>query len=378
MPTLSKEHKPLSQPSQVIPGAGVASSNQNIKMGKKIWIDLDNSPHVPFFAPIAEELGRRGYPVLMTARDCFQVRELADLFGLKYKLIGHHYGKNKVLKIIGLCTRALQMMPTAVREKPALALSHGSRSQLILSKLLGIPAVMIGDYEFATLFALVRPAWLIVPEVIPDAALNSSKSRVMKYPGIKEDVYAQNFIPQSEIVKQLGLDDGRLVVTIRPPATEAHYHVPESDELFEEVLNYLGDLPDVKMILLPRNDRQAAAIRKARPELFSSGKVTVPNHVVDGLNLVWYSDLVISGGGTMNREAAALRVPVYSIFRGKIGAVDRYLAADGRLTLIEDRSQVRTKLLLKRRIRPAKPTGCSDVSLMSLVEHIISIVEETC
>jgi predicted glycosyltransferase len=314
----------------------------------------------------------------MTARDCFQVRELADLFGLKYKLIGHHYGKNKVLKIIGLCTRALQMMPTAVREKPALALSHGSRSQLILSKLLGIPAVMIGDYEFATLFALVRPAWLIVPEVIPDAALNSSKSRVMKYPGIKEDVYAQNFIPQSEIVKQLGLDDGRLVVTIRPPATEAHYHVPESDELFEEVLNYLGDLPDVKMILLPRNDRQAAAIRKARPELFSSGKVTVPNHVVDGLNLVWYSDLVISGGGTMNREAAALRVPVYSIFRGKIGAVDRYLAADGRLTLIEDRSQVRTKLLLKRRIRPAKPTGGSDVSLMSLVEHIISIVEETC
>jgi predicted glycosyltransferase len=297
---------------------------------------------------------------------------------LKYKLIGHHYGKNKALKMIGLGTRALQLLPTAIREKPALALSHGSRSQLILSKLLGIPAVMIGDYEFATLFALVRPAWLIVPEVIPDAALKSSKSRVMKYPGIKEDVYAQNFIPQPEIVKQLGLDDGRLVVTIRPPATEAHYHVPESDELFEEVLNYLGDLPDVKVILLPRNHRQASAIRKARPELFSSGKVTIPSHVVDGLNLVWYSDLVISGGGTMNREAAALRVPVYSIFRGKIGAVDRYLAADGRLTLIEDPSQVRTKLVLTRRIRPAKPARGSDASLVALVEHIVSIVEETC
>jgi hypothetical protein len=132
------------------------------------------------------------------------------------------------------------------------------------------------------------------------------------------------------------------------------------------------------MILLPRNDRQATAIRKARPELFSSGKITVPSHVVDGLNLVWYSDLVISGGGTMNREAAALGVPVYSIFRGKIGAVDRYLAADGRLTLIEDRGQVRSKLLLKRRTRPAKPTGGGDASLMRLVEHIISITEETC
>jgi uncharacterized protein len=378
MPTLSKEDKTLSHSSPASSKVGVTSSIRSVKAGKKIWIDLDNSPHVPFFAPIAEELGRRGYPVLLTARDCFQVRELAELFELQYKLIGHHYGKNKVLKVIGLCMRALQMLPTAVREKPVLALSHGSRSQLILSKLLGIPAVMIGDYEFATLFAFVRPGWLIVPEVIPDAALNSSKSRVMKYPGIKEDVYAPNFIPKPEIVKQLGLGDGHLIVTIRPPATEAHYHVHESDELFEEVLNYLGDLPDIKMILLPRNDRQADAIRKARPELFSSGKVTVPNHVVDGLNLVWYSDLVISGGGTMNREAAALGVPVYSIFRGKIGAVDRYLAADGRLTLIEDRSQVRSKLVLKRRIRPEKPTVGSDISLMSLVERIISIVEETC
>jgi predicted glycosyltransferase len=378
MQTLSQEDKALPQTSQVIPKVGGPSCNESVKMGKKIWIDLDNSPHVPFFAPIAEELERRGYPVLFTARDCFQVRELADLVGLKYKLIGHHYGKNKVLKMIGLGTRALQMLPTAVREKPALALSHGSRSQLILSTLLRIPAVMIGDYEFATLFAFVRPAWLIVPEVIPDSALNSSRRRVMKYPGIKEDVYAQNFIPQPEIVKQLGLDDGRLVVTIRPPATEAHYHVPESDELFEEVLNYLGELPGIKMILLPRNDRQGTAIRMARPELFSSGKVTIPSHVVDGLNLVWYSDLVISGGGTMNREAAALRVPVYSIFRGKIGAVDRYLAADGRLTLIESRSQVRTKLVLKHRNRPAKPAGGSDASLMRLVEHIVSIVEQTC
>jgi uncharacterized protein len=378
MPTVSKEDKALSQPSPAISKVGVTSSIRNVKAGKKIWIDLDNSPHVPFFAPIAEELERRGYPVLLTARDCFQVRELADLFELQYKLIGHHYGKNKVLKVIGLCTRALQMLPTVVREKPVLALSHGSRSQLILSKLLGIPAVMIGDYEFATLFAFVRPGWLIVPEVIPDAALKSSKSRVMKYPGIKEDVYAPNFMPKPEIVKQLGLGDGQLIVTIRPPATEAHYHVRESDELFDEVLNYLGDLPDIKMILLPRNERQADAIRKARPKLFRSGKVTVPNQVVDGLNLVWYSDLVISGGGTMNREAAALGVPVYSIFRGKIGAVDRYLAADGRLTLIEDRSQVRSKLLLKRRIRPAKPAVGSEISLMSLVEHIISIVEEKC
>jgi predicted glycosyltransferase len=345
---------------------------------KKIWIDLDNSPHVPFFSPIAEELENRGYSVLLTARDCFQVKELSDLMGLKYKLIGHHYGKNTVMKIMGLCTRALQMLPTAKREKPSLALSHGSRSQLILAKLLGIPAAMIGDYEFSTLFAVVRPEWLIVPEVIPDAAVSGFKSKVLKYPGIKEDVYAPKFVPQSQIVEDLGLGSGELIVTIRPPATEAHYHVPESDELFDEVLTYLAELPNIKMILLPRNEKQAIAIREERPALFDSGKVTIPKRVVDGLNLVWYSDLVISGGGTMNREAAALGVPVYSIFRGKIGAVDNYLASSGRLTLIESREEVRSKLLLKRRVRPERPVRASDASLQSLVEHIISIVERPC
>jgi predicted glycosyltransferase len=379
MPTL-REREDRTEP-EVANGSVAAqplASARNLKPGKKIWIDLDNSPHVPFFAPVIEELERRGYPVLVTARDCFQVRELSELMGLSYKLIGHHYGKNKIRKIFGLCTRALQMYPTASRAKPVLAVSHGSRSQLISSKLLGIPALMIGDYEHAKLFALVSPAWLMVPEVIPDSSLDGSKSRILKYPGIKEDVYAPQFRPNEEIVKQLGLDSGQLVVTVRPPATEAHYHVAESDELFEEVLNYLGALPNLKVILLPRNDRQAVAIRQARPELFSSGKVTIPTHVVDGLNLVWFSDLVISGGGTMNREAAALGVPVYSIFRGKIGAVDRYLAASGRMTLVESREEVRTKILLQPRIRPATPVSASDASLKTLVEHIIAIAEGKC
>lgn len=378
MQPLSTDPKVLIDGSQLPLGGQERVAMDGTKSGKKIWIDMDNSPHVPFFAPIIEELERRGYPVVLTARDCFQVRELSDLLGLRYELIGRHYGKNTLLKIVGLCMRALQLVPTTKQERPALSVSHGSRSQLIVSKLLGIPCVMIGDYEFATLFAVVRPEWIIVPEVIPDAALDSSKSRVLKYPGIKEDVYAPRFIPNPDIRKTLGLGDNRIIVTVRPPATEAHYHVPQSDELFEEVLDYLAGVPDVKMVLLPRNDRQADAIREARPELFRSDKITIPNHVVDGLNLVWYSDLVISGGGTMNREAAALGVPVYSIFRGRIGAVDRYLASSGRLTLIEDTSQVGTKLVLKRRVRPPKPILVSSASLHSLVEHIISIVEGTC
>jgi predicted glycosyltransferase len=239
---------------------------------------------------------------------------------------------------------------------------------------LGIPSVTIGDYEFAKLFAIVRPDWLIVPQVIPDDAVKGFKSRVLKYPGIKEEVYAPRFKPQGNIMQQLGLNDENLIVTIRPPATEAHYHVHESEELFDEVLDYLGDRTDVKIVLLPRNQRQADAIRASRPELFRSKKMIIPE-VVDGMSLIWHSDLVISGGGTMNREAAALGVPVYSIFRGKIGAVDRHLAANGRLTLIESREDVRRKLVLRHRHRRMEPTRTTSPTLEKVVEHIVSIVD---
>src|SRR4030095_7277594 len=170
-----------------------------------------------------------------------------DLLRVRYRRIGRHYGKNMLLKLAGLSIRALQVSPTVLGEKPDLAVSHGSRSQLLAAKLLGVPAVTIGDYEFAKLFAVVRPNWLIVPQVIPDDAVRSFKTKLLKYPGIKEDVYAPKFKPDSSILEELELGGGRVVVTIRPPATEAHYHVPESDRLFEAVLDRLGERSDVRL-----------------------------------------------------------------------------------------------------------------------------------
>jgi predicted glycosyltransferase len=345
----------------------------------KIWIDLDNSPHVPFFAPIVEELQQRGYTTVVTARDCFQVQELADLFHLNYKLIGRHSGKNKIRKMAGLCFRALQLIPTILKERPDLAVSHCSRSQLIVSTSLGIPSLFIGDYEFATGSVFIHPTWQMCPEVIPKAALAAAlqcnPDRIVKYPGIKEDVYVPRFVPDPRIKPQLGLQEQDLVVTLRPPASEAHYHNPQSDELFEAAIEVLSKKPDVKLVALPRNEKQAIGLKQRWPELFLNGKMRIPEHVVDGLNLIWYSDLVISGGGTMNREAAALGVPVYSIFRGKIGAVDHYLSMRGRLVLLENVRDVQTKILLVRRNRPAKPQNGDGTALSSIVKQIVAIMD---
>jgi uncharacterized protein len=340
----------------------------------RIWIDLDNSPHVPFFAPIIEELQKRNYSVMVTARDCFQVRELAELLHLEHKLIGRHSGKNKIRKLAGLIFRALQLLPCVIREKPDLAISVCSRSQLILSALLRIPTLLIGDYEFSTAWFLVRPNWLMCPEVIPNETLRLDLNRVLKYPGIKEDIYVPRFVPTPGIRAQLGLTEEQVVVVLRPPASEAHYHNPQSDVLFDAVLDFLSTKPHVKAVLLPRNERQAIDLKGRRPDLFSDGKLRIPEHVVDGLNLMWHSDLVISGGGTMNREAAALGVPVYSIFRGKIGAVDQYLSRHGRLVLVESVQDVQTKIRWVRRHRPAGLQERNSAALGSVMEQIMGVI----
>lgn len=359
----------LEDPAQVI-----AVSRTRAKRGK-IWIDLDNSPHVPFFAPIAEELEKRGYSVVLTARDCFQVRELADLFHLNYRLIGRHSGKNKIRKMAGLCFRAFQLIPAILREKPDLAVSHGSRSQLIVSTFLGIPSLFMSDYEFATGWAFIRPTCMVCPEVIPNTALRLDPNRILKYPGIKEDVYVPRFVPGRSVRPQLGLKEQEVVATIRPPASEAHYHNPQSEELFDAAVNFLSKSHDVKVVALPRNEKQAMELKKRWPDLFSNGKIRIPEQVVHGLNLIWYSDLVVSGGGTMNREAAALGIPVYSVFRGNIGAVDRYLSERGRLVLLESVQDVQTKIRLVRRNRPARPES-DGITLSSIVEQIVAILNE--
>jgi len=359
-------------------GTVIAKSDRlaSSTLSRKIWIDLDNSPHIPFFAPIIEELEKRGYSVLVTARDCFQVLGLARLHGLHHRVIGRHYGKSKILKIAGLGVRALQLVPTILRERPSMAISHGSRAQLAACWLLRIPSIVIIDYEFAQGLKLMQPRWVMCPEIVAPSAVRSYReNRVLTYPGIKEDVYVPRFMPNPSLRAELGLGSDDIVVTVRPPATEAHYHDPASEALLSSVFELLAAIRNTRIVLLPRNQRQEAALRRAWPKLFATGKMRVPAEVVHGLNLIWHSDLVISGGGTMNREAAALGVPVYSIFRGPIGAVDRYLASAGRLVLLESTDDVRHKIAVRRRDRGQAPNSDGGDTLRSIIKSIVGIVE---
>jgi predicted glycosyltransferase len=345
---------------------------------KKIWIDLDNSPHVPFFLPIIEELRKRGHEVILTARDSYQVCELLEFHHISCKVIGGHWGKHRALKILGTFARATRLVKLMLTERPDLTVSHGSRAQILCSYVLRIPSVAIGDYEFTARMGIVSPDWVFTPHFISDPQVLKAKKQVMKYPGLKEEVYVPRFKPDPSLRGRLGLETKDLVVTVRPPATEAHYHNQEAEVLLIAALNLLVHQPEVKVILLPRNEKQAKTLRAEWGEWITKKKIVIPSQVVDGLNLIWFSDLVISGGGTMNREAAALGVPVYSIFRGRIGAVDRHLAAEGRLVLLESVEDVRSKVILERRRTALADSSGDSTVLNCIVDGIISIAEYQC
>ena len=342
---------------------------------KRIWIDFDNSPHVPFFLPIIEELQTRGYQVILTARNSYQVCELLKFHRVSCRVIGGHWGKHRALKIFGTLLRAAQLLPCIIGKRADLAVSHGSRAQLLSSFLLGIPTVTILDYEFSARVGSVRSDWVFMPHFIPNGSAYPAKKQVLRYPGLKEDVYIPRFCPDPSLRRELGLSSEDLVVTLRPPANEAHYHNAEAEGLLDAALHWLVEKPDVRVILLPRNQKQAKALRRSWERWIENRKIIIPEQVVNGLNLIWNSDVVISGGGTMNREAAALGVPVYSIFRGSIGGVDKYLASSGRLVLIESVEDVRNKIILKRRLSASQTKIQRTPVLESIVSGIISVAE---
>jgi predicted glycosyltransferase len=360
---------------EITPASTTAAKPLSVQ--KKIWIDLDNSPHVPFFVPIIPELQARGFEVFLTARDSYQVVELLKFYGIQARIIGKNYGKLKILKFLGTAWRAVSLAYAVRKEKIDLSVSHGSRGCMLASALLGKETIAIIDYEHTSKVSVSRmKLWVIHPEIIPLDYSSVDGKRYLKYPGIKEDVYLPSFHPDPQLRSRLGIAPDELLVTVRPPATEAHYHNPEAEGLLTATLEKFSKMQGARVLLLPRNKNQEKELRAAWPSEIASGKIVIPAHVEDGMNLIWNSDLVVSGGGTMNREAAAMGVPVYSIFRGAIGAVDRFLESQGRLVLLENVEQVQTKIRAVRRDKEViSLSHQKSPALETILQHISNIAE---
>ena len=316
----------------------------------RIWIDLANSPHVPFFRSLADEFTSRNHEVVVTARDFAETVALADAAGFNTEVIGGHGGGKLSGKAGNLLGRAFELARWGRGRGLDLAVSHNSYSQILAARALRVKAVTLMDYEHqpANHLAFRLATRVIVPSAFPEIDLSrfgADHAKVKRYAGLKEDVYLAAFESDPEFEKQLralGIGETDVLVTVRPPAHEALYHRFEN-ELFDQLLERLLAAPSVRTILLPRSEAQ----RETYAARGGPGLI-LPPRPMDGPNLIAHSDLIVSAGGTMNREAAALGIPAASIYMGEWAAIDLELVKEGKLRRISTAEDIAALPLIRK------------------------------
>jgi predicted glycosyltransferase len=297
----------------------------------RVWVDLTNSPHVLVMRPLIEAMRADGHDVEVTARDFAQTLELCQRFGIEHSAVGRHRGGRVASKAIGLASRSLALVRWARGRRFDVAMGHGSNDVSVAAKLLRVPSATAFDYEWATAQHQVNcrlARAVVVPDAIPPERLEryGARGKIHAYPGLKEEYYLADFEPDAAVLGELGLDPGAPIVVVRTPPEVSLYHRFENP-LFGKVLDRLRG---TQTVVLPRTPAQRAEL----------GDFIVPEHAIDAQSLVAYADLVISAGGTMNREAVALGTPVFTTFEGKLGAVDEALLREGRLRKLDDPGQI--------------------------------------
>jgi len=302
----------------------------------KVWIDMTASAHVLVFRPLIQILRERGDEVEISAREYAQTLQLLELHGLDAEVIGKHGGRSRSGKARALASRLRALRRWAKGRGFDVALAHGSHELTISARRLDVPSSTTFDYEWAWLqhqLGCRAATKVVVPDAIPPERLRPygvDDRKLLQYEGLKEEYYLADFEPDPAALDMWELDPARVLVVLRPPPDVSLYH-RSSNPLFPQTLDLLGTRDDVNAIVIPRTDEQRAFVQ--RLELPS---VIVPERAVDAQSLIAFADLVVSAGGTMNREAAALGVPVYTTFGGRLGGVDEALIREGRLVPLSD------------------------------------------
>jgi predicted glycosyltransferase len=302
----------------------------------KVWIDMTASAHVLVFRPLIEIMEARGDEVQITARDYAQTLQLLELHGLPAEVIGRHGGRSRVQKARQMTHRLRSLRRFAKGRGFDIALAHGSHELTLTARRLGIPSTTTFDYEFATLqhqLGCRAATKVVVPDAIPPERLRkygAKPPKLAQYPGLKEEYYLSDFEPDASLLERFGVDPARVLVVLRPPPDVSLYH-RQSNPLFPMTLEHLGSLDNVHAFVLPRTEEQREFVRELRLP-----SVILPETAVDAQSLIALADVVVSAGGTMNREAAALGVPVYTTYGGRLGGVDEELIREGRLKPLTD------------------------------------------
>jgi predicted glycosyltransferase len=334
----------------------------------RVWVDCTAAAHPLVLRPLIERFEARGHEVFVTAREYGQTLGVLDRLGIPYEPVGRHAGASSLRKGAAVAGRSAALARLVWGRRPDLALAHGSVDLALVSALFRIPSVQMQDYEFAGIqrqvaFRLARR--VLVPDSIPLDRLRrigAVERKLVRFPGLKEEYYLSGFEPDAAVLDELGLDREKVLVVVRPPPETSEYHA--RNDLYGEAMRHLAGAGGVQAVVIPRTERQGAEVRG-----LGAANLIVPERAIDAQSLIAFADLVVSAGGTMNREAVALGTPVFTTFAGRMGGVDEALIAAGRMRLLADPAE----LPLRKRETPPGVAHSRNPEL--LVDAVLAVVE---
>lgn len=334
----------------------------------RVWVDCTAAAHPLVLRPLIERFEARGDEVLVTAREYGQTLGILDRLGIPYTAVGSHGGASRLDKARVLAGRSASLARLVWQRRPQLALAHGSVDLAVVSSLYLIPSAQMQDYEFAgwqRQIAFRAARKVLMPDSIPLERLRkigAVERKLVRYPGLKEEYYLADFRPDASVLDELGLDREKVLVVVRPPPETSEYHA--RNDVYGKAIRYLAGSEEVQAVVIPRTERQGTEVREMK-----AANLIVPERAIDAQSLIAYADLVVSAGGTMNREAVALGTPVFTTFAGRMGGVDEDLIAAGRLRVLSDPAE----LPLRKRETPVGVLNPRDPGL--LVEGVLGAVE---
>jgi predicted glycosyltransferase len=334
----------------------------------RVWVDCTAAAHPLVLRPVIERLEARGHEVMVTAREYGQTLGILDRLGIPYTAVGSHGGASALGKGQALAGRSTRLARLVWQRRPQLALAHGSVDLAVVSSLFRIASAQMQDYEFAgrqRQIAFRAASKVLMPDSIPLDRLRkigAKERKLVRYPGLKEEYYLADFTPDAAVLDELGLDREKVLVVVRPPPETSEYHA--RNDVYGESIRYLAEAGSVQAVVIPRTERQGKEVREMR-----AANLVVPERAIDAQSLIAFADLVVSAGGTMNREAVALGTPVFTTFAGRMGGVDEALIAEGRLRVLADPAE----LPLRKRDTPPGVLNPRDPEL--LVEGALGAVE---
>jgi predicted glycosyltransferase len=332
-----------------------------------VWVDCTAAAHPLVLRPVIERLEAQGNEVFVTAREYGQTVGILERLGMPYTVVGEHGGASRLGKVRALAGRSARLARMVWERRPELAIGHGSVDLAVVSALYRVPSVQMQDYEFAQLQRQISfrlASRVLAPDSIPLgrlAKLGAKGEKLVRYPGLKEEYYLADFEPDPAVLGELGLDREKVLVVVRPPPETSEYHA--RNDLYGATIDRLAAAPEAEAVVIPRTESQGNAIRA-----LDATNLIVPERAIDAQSLIAYADLVVSAGGTMNREAVALGTPVFTTFTGRMGGVDEALIADGRLQVLDDPAA----LALRKRDSPLGVRHPRDAA--PLVEGALSAV----